>query len=79
MTIKTIIIILINLLIAVGLIAVVFKSFKIFKKSIYYFVYPDIASIIKKDYDNDFAYTHKLLFILVVLFVLVLVEIKLFY
>lgn len=79
MTIKTIIIILINLLIAVGLISVAFKSFKNFKKSIYYFVYPDIASIIKKDYDNDFAYTHRLLFILVVLFVLVLVEIRLFY
>lgn len=79
MTNKTIIIILINLLVAFALIALVFKSFKNFKKSIYYFLYPDIASIIKKDFDNDFAYTHKLLFILVVLFVLVLVEIRLFY
>lgn len=78
MTTKTVVIIFINLLIVLSLIAVVFKRFKNFKKAIYYFIYPDIASIIKKDYDNDFACNHKLLFVLTVLFIIILIEIKFF-
>ena len=79
MATKTVLLIIMNITITVVLIALVFKSFKNFKKSIYYFLYPDIASIVKKDYNNDFTYTHKLLFVLVVLFVTVLIELQLFY
>ncbi len=66
------------MLIAIGLIAIVFKSIKFFLKAIYYFFYPDIGSIIKKDFDNDFTNTHKLLFVLVIMFIIVLVELILF-
>jgi hypothetical protein len=79
MSIKTIVFLLADLLIATVLIILVFKSFKEFLRSIYYLFYPDIASIVKDDYDNDFSYTHKLLFVLFVLFLIVFVELKLFY
>ncbi len=79
MSSKSIILIILDLLIAIGLVAWILKSFKNFKHAIYYLLLPNIVSIIKKDYDNDFSYTHKLLFILVILFVIVLVEVNLFY
>jgi hypothetical protein len=54
----------------------IFKNFKEFKKAIIYMLKPDIVSIIQKDYDNDFYYTHKMLFILVIMFVVLLIEAK---
>lgn len=39
---------------------------------------PDIVSILQKDYENDFNYTHKMIFVFVILFLILLIEAKLF-
>ena len=39
--------------------SLVFGSFKEIKKCFYYLWMPDIVSMIYKDYDKDFKYTHK--------------------
>ena len=76
---KTITILLIDLSIFILLFKLVFGSFKEIKKCIYYLIKPNILSIIQKDYDNDFNYTHKFLFIVFIMVVLGLSEFALFY
>ena len=76
---KTITILLIDLSIFILLLKLVFGSFKEIKKCIYYLIKPNILSIIQKDYDNDFNYTHKFLFIVFIMLVLGLSEFALFY
>ncbi len=79
MSTKTAIILLINLVLALLLIKVIFKTFKNFLRSIYYYLYPNIISILKKDYDNDFNYTHKLLLFIVIIVIIILIELHFFY
>lgn len=62
---KVLIVLLFNLVVLIVLFKIFFKNLAGFKKAIYYFIKPDILSIIRKDYDNDFNYTHKMLFFLV--------------
>ena len=76
---KTITILLIDLSIFILLLKLVFGSFKEIKKCIYYLIKPNILSIIQNDYDNDFNYTHKFLFIVFIMLVLGLSEFALFY
>ena len=76
---KTITILLIDFLIFILLLKLVFGSFKEIKKCIYYLIKPNILSIIQKDYDNDFNYTHKFLFVVSIMVVLGVGEFALFY
>ena len=76
---KTITILLIDFLIFILLLKLVFGSFKEIKKCIYYLIKPNILSIIQKDYDNDFNYTHKFLFVVFIMVVLGVGEFALFY
>lgn len=76
---KTLTILLIDFLIFILLLKLVFKNFKELKKCFYYLFKPNILSIIQNDYDNDFTYTHKFLFIVFIMVVLGLSEFALFY
>ena len=76
---KTITILLIDFLIFILLLKLVFGSFKEIKKCFYYLIKPNILSIIQKDYDNDFNYTHKFLFVVSIMVVLGVGEFALFY
>ena len=71
---KTVIILSLDFLIFLLLLKVVFGSFKQIKKCFYYLIKPDIASIIDKDYDNDFNYTHKFLFIVILMVIIGFLE-----
>ena len=79
MSTKTIIILFINLVLAVILAKLIFNTLKNFLRSIYYFLYPNIISILKKDYDNDFNYTHKLLLFIAIIIIILLLELYFFY
>lgn len=79
MSAKTIIIIACDLLILIILIKLIFKTYKNFFRSIYYVLYPDILSVLKKDFDNDFKYTYKLILLLILLFVIIVIEVSIFY
>lgn len=76
---KTITILLIDFLIFILLLKLVFGNFKEIKKCFYYLIKPNIISIIQKDYDNDFNYTHKFLFVVLIMVVLGVGEFALFY
>ena len=78
MSTKTTIILIINLVLAL-LIKLIFKTFKNFLRGIYYFLYPNIISLLKNDYDNDFNYIHKLLLFIVIIIIIILLELGLFY
>ena len=67
MSVKLIIILLVDILLFILLLRLVFGSFKEIKKCFYYLVMPDIVSIIYKDFDNDFKYTHKFLFVVILM------------
>ena len=79
MTEKTIILLTVDFLIFMLLLKLVFKSFKEIKKCFYYLIKPDILSIFQKDFDNDFTYTHKFLFVVLIMAVLGLIEVAIFY
>ena len=79
MTEKTIILLTVDFLIFMLLLKLVFKSFKEIKKCFYYLTKPDILSIFQKDFDNDFTYTHKFLFVVLIMAVLGLIEVAIFY
>ncbi len=72
---KILIVILFNLVVPIVLLKLFFKNWAGFKKAIYYFMKPDILSIIQKDYDNDFNYTHRMLFFLIVIGLIACAEI----
>ena len=76
---KTTFLILMNIFFSILIGKLIFRNFKNFKRALYYIIYPDIISIIKKDYNNDFNYTHRMLAFVGILLVLLLIEIKLFY
>jgi len=76
---KLIIITLVNILLFTLLLRLIIGSFKEIIKSFWYFIKPNIASIIDKDYDADFKYTHKLLFALGLMVVICLLEFYFFY
>lgn len=63
---KVLIVILFNLVVLIALFKIFFKDLAGLKTAIYYFIKPDILSSIQKEYDNDFNYTHKMLFFLIV-------------
>lgn len=63
---KVLVVILFNLVVLTALLKIFFKNLTGLKKAIYYFIKPDILSVIEKDYGNDFNYTHKMLFFLIV-------------
>ena len=76
---KLIIILLVNTLLFVLLLRLVFGSFKEIKKCFYYLWMPDIVSMIYKDYDKDFKYTHKFLFIVIIMAIITFIELYFFY
>lgn len=76
---KNIIIASINIALFLILVKIIFKSGKKFLLSIYYIFYPNILSILKKDFDRDATHTYKLLLLLAILFIVVAIEIKIFY
>lgn len=63
---KVLIVILFNLAVLIGLLKIFFKNLTGLIKAIYYFIKPDILSVIQKDYGSDFNHTHKMLFFLIV-------------
>lgn len=79
MSIKLICILLTNTFLFVLLLRLVFGSFKEIKKCFYYLLMPDIVSIIYKDFDNDFKYTHKFLFVVLLMVIITFIEFYLFY
>ena len=76
---KTIIILTIDFFIFIVLLKIVFGSFKQILKSFYYLIKPNILSIIQNDYENDFNYTDKFLFVAIIMFVLGIIEFAIFY
>ena len=79
MSIKFIIILLANLTIFILLLRLVFGSFKEIKRCFYYLWMPDIVSIIYKDFDNDFKYTHKFLFVVLIMVIITFIQSYFFY
>lgn len=76
---KSVLLIVLNVVIAICLVKLILGSFKNFKKAIYYFLMPDIISIIKRDFDNDVSYSYRLLLIIILLNVIVFIEVRIFY
>ena len=76
---KLIIIFLVDIFIFILLVKLILGGFKEFKKCIYYLIKPNIASIIDKDYDNDFNYTHKFLMITFLMVIIAFLEFYFFY
>ena len=58
-----------------------FTMIKLFScnRFIIYLIKPDIVSIIDKEYDNDFNYTHKFLFVVIIMLIIGSAEFYLFY
>ncbi len=71
---KTLILIILNTAFGFVLAMIIFKTFKNFLKGIYYLCLPNIFSIVKKDWDNDFNYTHKMLLWIVVMIAVIIIE-----
>jgi hypothetical protein len=76
---KTIVILSLDIFIFILLLKIVFGSFKRIKSCFYYLIKPDIVSIIDKEYDNDFNYTHKFLFVVIIMLIIGFAEFYLFY
>jgi len=76
---KLIIITLTNILLFILLLRLIVGGFNEIKKSFWYFIKPNIVSIIDKDYDTDFKYTHKLLLVLGIMIFIFLIEFYIFY
>ena len=76
---KTILILSIDFLIFIILMRLFFHNLKEIKRCLCYLIKPDIFSIMDKDYDNDFNYTHKFLFVVVIMVLISFVEFYLFY
>lgn len=79
MSSKAILLLVVNIAILVLLIKIIFKTGKEFFKAIKYYFYPDIVSMLKKDFNNDFNYTHKLILLILVMIIVVFAEYALFY
>ena len=79
MSSKSILLIIADVIIAGVLIRILFKNARSFFRSIYFYLYPDILSIIQRKYHRDFAYTHRLLFFILIMTAIVFLEVKLFY
>jgi hypothetical protein len=76
---KTIILLLINTLIFIGILRLVFRSFKVIKKCFFYLIKPDIVSIIDNSYNKDFKYTNRFLFVIILMIAIGVIEFVLFY
>ena len=76
---KLISILLVNTSLFVLLLRLVFGSFKEIKKCFYYLWMPNIVSIIYKDFDNDFKYTYKFLFVVAIMVIITFLEFYFFY
>lgn len=61
--------------IAILLGKLIFKTFKRFLTGIKYILMPNIVSIIRNDWDNDFNYTHRMIFWAAILFAVVMIEV----
>lgn len=68
-----------DILLSIILARILFGNVKNFIRSIYYLLLPDIVSLLKRDFDNDFNFTYKLLLFLGILLAIVFIEIKIFY
>ena len=71
---KTLILIILNIAFGFVLAMIIFKTVKNFLKGIYYLCVLNILSIVKKDWDNDFNYTHKMLLWIAVMISIIIVE-----
>ena len=79
MSAKSILLIVLNVVIAICLVKLILGSYKKFKRAVYYFLMPDIISIIKRDFDNDVSYSYRLLLIIILLIAIVVIEVRIFY
>ena len=79
MSLKSIIILSTDVLLFILLLKLLFGSFKEVKKCVYYLIKPDIISIIDKDYNNDFNYTYKFLFVALLMVIIGFIEFYFFY
>lgn len=75
----TIFFIFVNFILLIFFTKLIFKTFKEFKRCLFYLWMPDIVSIAYKKYDEDFKYTYKFLLLLIIMFAICLIEYKLFY
>jgi hypothetical protein len=78
-TLKLILFCLGNMVLFVLLIKLFFKTGKRFKKAIYYLFLPDLFSMIKNDFDNDFRYSGIFWFMMLTFFLLFSVQVLLFF
>lgn len=79
MSSKLIIILLVNIILFILFLRLIFGSFKEIKKCLYYLFMPDLVSLIYKDFDNDFKYTHKFLFVVIIMVIITFIEFYFFY
>jgi hypothetical protein len=56
----------------------IFKNFKSFGKSLYWFLYPNIVSILTKKWDKDFENSFKMEVFIVVIFLIGLLNFLIF-
>jgi hypothetical protein len=68
-----------DILISIIIGRILFGNFKNLIRSIYYLLLPDIVSLFKGDFDNDFNFTYKLLLFLGIMSTIVFIEIRIFY
>jgi len=73
------ILVVVDIGIAILLAKLIFKTFKRFLTGIKYLFIPNIISVITNDWDNDFNYTHRMIFWAAILFVVLLIEVTIFY
>lgn len=79
MSLRSILLIIFDILVFIICARLVFKSFKEFKKAIFYIIKPNILSIIQRDFTNDFNYTYKMIFVILIMVVIIFIEISIFY
>ena len=73
---KVILILILDILIFILLLKLVFRSWKEFKRCLYYLIKPDFISMIEKDWHKDFRYTLKFTFVIIIMVIIVFLELR---
>lgn len=79
MSIKVILLLAFDIFVAFICIRIIFGTFKEFRRAIYYLIKPDLLSILQKDFTNDFNYTHKMLFFILIVSIVIVAQIHIFH
>jgi hypothetical protein len=79
MSSKTIILVCADFFIFFLLLRIIIGNIKEIKRCFWYLIKPDILSIVDKTFDKDFGYTHRLLIVAIIMFLVVFAQIAIFY